>query len=108
MGRLRNDCENFYDEDAVGTLPSRIRKLYSRASCRTSFRLSNVAVMPVGLHPYYINHTHEKQYRLSPHTLRLTGTVYKHFGFAFPTGQLSRIDRSDREDIPLASVSTSV
>ncbi len=33
-------------------LPSRMIKLCSRASCRTSLRRSKVAVIPVGLHPY--------------------------------------------------------
>ena len=38
-----------------GILPSRIKKSCSLASSKTSLRLSNVAVIPVGLHPYLCN-----------------------------------------------------
>lgn len=45
--RLQNE------ESYEAQLPSRIRKLCSRLSSRTSRRRSIVAVIPVGLQPYY-------------------------------------------------------
>ena len=46
-------CQRMRGEKSrVKSLPSRMMKLYSRASARTSRRRSSVAVIPVGLHPY--------------------------------------------------------
>jgi hypothetical protein len=47
---------------------------------------------------------HDENHRRS----ELTGTVYKILGFGFPLGQPSKIARRELEDIPSASVSTSV
>lgn len=56
MGRLYIDeiIDGFEIDQIIFDGPSRIRKLCSLDSVRTSLRRSRVAVMPVGLHPYYV------------------------------------------------------
>lgn len=53
-GRLNTTIREgiFQTLQIFSQLPSKIKKLCSRARAKTSLRLSKVAVMPVGLLPY--------------------------------------------------------
>ena len=75
-------------------------KLCSRARARTSRRRSRVAVIPVGLHPYYNVSEFNNVQGTSVTGGRLTGTVYKTLGFGFVAGQFSSIVRNLCEQIP--------
>lgn len=85
--------------------PSRIMKLCSCASFRTSRRRWTDAVIPVGLHPYY--RCMSRQWQCSAVKKARTGMVYSALGFALLDGQLSSVRRRSSEDIPSESVATS-
>lgn len=81
-------------------------KSNSRASFSTCTRLSRVAVIPVGLHPYYtVDWWSSCTTRAKG--MKLTGTVYKTLGLGLSGGQFSNMERREAADIPWASVSTS-
>ena len=87
-----------------GRSPSKIKKLYFFAKRKTSLRLSEDVVTPVGLHPYY----HQIYYMHLWKVMHLTGTVYSTFGVGLFFGQFSSAVLSEFASIPSASVLISI